>query len=183
MLRKTAAFTAASIAGVILAGGAAVGANIGILNAADSNALGQLSAEAPLDVPTDTTPLIQTVASTDQSNVHTFTVDIAGTVSVESTDTGLRLVEVAANPGWTWEDTTSSADAVNVTFRSGGDTLEFAAVMKADGTIEPSVNRPALATAQPSAVTSNSSTSSFSDDEPDDHGEGEAEHEGRNYDD
>lgn len=180
MLRKTAAFTAASIAGVILAGGAAVGANIGILNAADSNALGQLSAEATLDVPTDTTPLGQTLVSTDQSNVQSFTVDVAGTVSVETTDSGLRLVEVAANPGWTWEDTTSSADAVTVSFTSGSDTLEFAAVLNADGTIEPSVNRPATATSQPSAVTSNGPTSSFSDD---DHESENGEHEGRYEDD
>jgi hypothetical protein len=163
MLRKTAAFTAASIAGVILAGGAAVGANIGILNAADSNELGQLSAEAPLDAPTETTSLIRLVAPIDESNVHTYSVDIAGAVSVETTGSGLRLVEVGANPGWTWEDTTSRADAVTVTFTAAGDTLEFEAELLADGTIEPSVTRPAA----PSAVPPNGTASSFDDD---DHG-------------
>jgi len=51
MVRRTAAITAASIAGVILAGGAAIGANIGILNAADDSKLGDLSAEAAVASP------------------------------------------------------------------------------------------------------------------------------------
>ena len=52
MIHRTASITAASIAGVILAGGAAVGANVGILNAADNSELGSLSADATISTPT-----------------------------------------------------------------------------------------------------------------------------------
>ena len=62
MIRKTAAITAASIAGVVLAGSAAVGANIGILDAADDTGLGTLSAEAAISAPAE--PSTTTAPST-----------------------------------------------------------------------------------------------------------------------
>ena len=190
MIRKTAAITALSIAGVILAGGAAVGANIGILNAADDNSLGNLSAEAPISVPTteaDTTfaPIVDMSDATGSR--QSFTVDAAGTVEVEAEDTGLHLVDVRTNQGWSWEETSTDSGTVTVTFTSGVDTLEFSATPNDDGTINASVDRPIITPAPTQATAANSSPN-YSDD-GDDHEEYEDddhdgyEHEGRDDDD
>ena len=48
MLKKRTVVTALSIAAIVVAGGAAVAANVGILNAADNTPMGTLSAEADL---------------------------------------------------------------------------------------------------------------------------------------
>ena len=171
MIRKTAAITAASIAGVILAGGAAVGANIGILNAADNNSLGNLSAEAPITSPSIEPPttLAPIVAVSDSNgSSQSFTVDVAGTVEVDFDDTGVHLSDVRTNQGWSWEETSTDSGSVAVTFTSGADTLEFSATPNDDGTINASVDRPIVtpATAQPPAV---SSSRNYSDDDHDEY--------------
>ena len=140
MIRKTAAITAASIAGVVLAGSAAVGANIGILDAADETGLGTLSAEAAISAPAETTgatvgldpnPATSevTIAPTDDSGVQTFAVDAAGTVDLETDNSGLHVKAVHATDGWSWQETASGPNAVAITFTSGGDTLEFVAAL------------------------------------------------------
>lgn len=164
MIRKTAAITAASIAGVILAGGAAVGANIGILNAADDNLLGDLSAEAPITTPfTEPTATEQPIANLSDSDGSTqsFAVDTAGTVEVETDGSGLRLSDVRTNQGWSWQETSSDSRTVKVTFSSGSDNLEFTATTNDDGTISASVDRPIITPPQ----ATNSSTTYHSDDD------------------
>ena len=183
MIRRTAAITAASIAGVIIAGGAAVGANIGILNAADNNSLGDLSAEAPItsstNEPVFSAPsIVRAPASSDSS--QSFDVDVAGTIEIESDDAGIRLGEVRTNQRWSWEDTTSDPETITVRFTSGTDTLEFTATSNDDGTIEATVGRPGVGS--PTATNqATGSSDEYDDGGRDDHGEddhGEDEHEG-----
>jgi hypothetical protein len=163
MIRKTAAITAVSIAGVVLAGSAAVGANIGILDAADETGLGTLSAEAAISTPADSTVTTVTsdpspatsavtVAPSD-AKVQTFAVDAAGTVDIETDDSGLHVKAVHANDGWTWEEASSGPDAVTLTFTSGGDTLEFVASLSPDGSIDARVDRPIVTSTSPRATT------------------------------
>ena len=170
MIRKTAAITAASIAGVVIAGGAAVGANIGILNAVDDNSLGELSAETVI-----TTPSIETDGSVGSSvdvassprSIQSFDVDVAGTVDIESGPAGLRLVEVQTSEGWSWVDTTTEPGTISLTFASGTDRLEFSAVSADDGTIDANVDRP-IVTPAPQA-TSPAPGVHVDDDDDEDH--------------
>ena len=143
MIRKTAAITAASIAGVVLAGGAAIGANIGILNAADDDSLGTLSATAI------TAPAMESLTSTAEtadaksSNIQSFAVDAAGIVDLAVTDQGLQLIDVRPNDGWTWSEMDGGDGSISVSFASATDSLEFAAARNPDGTIAALVDRPA----------------------------------------
>ena len=189
MIRKTAAITAASIAGVVLAGSAAVGANIGILDAADDTGLGTLSAEAAISAPAETTgatveldpsPATSevTVAPTDDSGVQSFAVDAAGTVDLETDDSGLHVKAVHANDGWSWQETASGPNAVAITFTSGGDTLEFVAALNADGSIDAGVDRP-IFTSAPAAASSPSpaTAGTYEDDDEYEHDEDHDEYE------
>jgi hypothetical protein len=182
MIRRTAAITAASIAGVILAGGAAVGANIGILNAADDNTLGTLSAEAPITTPATASaqPLVDVTNATGTS--QRFTVDNAGTVEVEFDDNGLRLKDVRTSQGWAWEETSTDSTSVTVRFTSGADALEFSAIPNDDGTISAGVERPVI-TSTPTTISDPNSYDDDYDDEHDDYDDEHDEHEGRDYDD
>lgn len=188
MVRKTAAITAAAIAGVILAGGAAVGANIGILNAADNSALGELSAEAPLATPNlEPEAVVQPVSATSDSDSSTqsFTVDAAGMVDLELDDNGLRVDDVRTNQGWTWEDTSVDDSVVTITFTSGADALEFSAATNTDGSISASVDRPIITPSQ-NPTPANGTTATYSDDhydEYDDHDEYEDDGDDDEYED
>ncbi len=180
MIRKTAAITASSIAGIVLAGGAAVGANVGILNAASSSDLGQLSAEvssadsAPGDdtsqlVPqtvvvssdgstattqpaalsgtltTDTTIGVDTTDTTiEQGEDQKFAIGTAGVVEVRSQGGVIKVTEVKANSGWTWQPGPDTPTSVKVTFTSSTEKFEFYASLNADGTIAARVDQPVI---------------------------------------
>ena len=156
MIRKTAAITAASIAGVMLAGTAAVGANIGILNAADDTGLGTLSAEAAMSAtaeptattvrpdPSPTTSEAGPADANDEPRVQTFAVDAAGTIDVELDDAGLHVKAVDANDGWSWKEADSESGTLAVTFTSGDEELEFLAALTADGSIAARVDQPVV---------------------------------------
>lgn len=171
MIRKTAAITAASIAGVIIAGGAAVGANIGILSAADNNDLGGLSAQAPIVSPTTEQlviiePIAELASSTDSS--QTFTVDLAGEVEIDLAETGLRLGDARANQGWSWQESATVDGTIVVTFSSNGDQLVFTATGNDDGTISASVDRPVSASIGAPVPPMSAPSSSYDDDHDED---------------
>ncbi len=199
MIRKTAAITAASLAGVILAGGAAVGANIGILNAADDNSLGNLSADmatttATVEVPMSLPPIVDDISDTSDAT-QSFAVDVAGTVDVETSDGGLDLGDVTTSQGWSWEETSTDGNTVMVAFSSGADTLEFTATRNADGTISASVDRPIVTPAPTQSPVAASVPSyrgddddsyeddSYDDDDSYEDHDDDGEHEGRDDDD
>ncbi|HEX4981179.1 MAG TPA: hypothetical protein VFV63_05750 [Ilumatobacteraceae bacterium] len=207
---RTSLITAAAIAGVVFAGAVAVGANIGILNAADDSEIGSLSAAgdlAPadtqvvdvyLDEPTTTTAATTSTiqdsagkdsAADDSAVAQEFAVDVAGTVGVIPTAGGVRLGDVVANPGWTWSLAQSDPSALMVTFDNGVRTLNFTASIGPDGTIIAAVEEPIVSvspTAPPSQFQDDDDDHDDDDYEDEDHEDEEhedEEHEGGDDDD
>jgi hypothetical protein len=102
--------------------------------------------------------------------VQQFTVDVAGTVGVAATDSGLRLDGVAPAPGWSWTLTQSDPGSLIVTMTNGSRTFEFGAASAPDGTIAASVSEPIAAAAPVAGVGGDG-------DHPDgDHGDDEDDH-------
>lgn len=181
MIRRTAGITAVSIAGVIIAGGAAVGANVGILNASNDPTFGILSADAAIFSADATSPTSSSstvlLNGTGTQTSQVFSVDTAGTVTVETAGTGLRVADVVANAGWNWEETGHGSGTTIVRFTSATETLEFHAKLHPDGSIEASVDRPGVNTTTGSVTTSPSG--SYDEDHDEDHDK----YEGRDDDD
>jgi hypothetical protein len=188
---RTSLITAVAIAGVVVAGAVAVGANIGILNAADDSDIGNLSAAGDL-IPADTqvvdvyldeptSPTTATTLSTQDAAVaQEFAVDAAGTVAVVPTPGGLRLGDVVANPGWAWSLAQADSSALSVTFTDGVRTLEFTASIGPDGTITAAVEEPIVAVSPAASVDDDDD---YSDDDHEDDEHEEDEHEGGDDDD
>lgn len=154
-----------------VAGATAIGANVGILNAASSTKVGNVTA-ADLTTPNSQVvdvylPSTTAVGSSSAAGVQDFTVDTAGSVAIASTTSGIRLDSASPTAGWTWTLAQSSAKQLTVTFTNGTRTLEFVATQNADGTVSAGVNEPVAPTATPNAPAS--------------HGDGE--HEGGGEDD
>jgi hypothetical protein len=188
---RTSLITAAAIVGVVAAGAIAVGANIGILNAADNSEIGSLSAagdlvpantqvvDVYLDEPTTTKLATLTTTAVQQAAVaQEFAVDAAGTVGVVPTASGARLGDVIANPGWTWSLAQSHPSTLTVTFTDGVRTLEFTASLSPDGTITASVEEP-IASVSSSTVP----PTQYQDDDHEDDDHEDDEHEGGDDDD
>lgn len=168
MNKRTAFITAAAVAGVMLAGTAAVGANIGILNAADSDNVGELSAATTVSAEADTAPsgvepqvidiyldepsvtadpaaaslVIEPAVVSPKSAMQRFDVDDAGTVIVAATKTGVLLDGVVAADGWSWSSEQPSATELVVTFASADSEYIFYANLALDGTITARVDEP-----------------------------------------
>jgi len=165
---RTRLITIVSIVAVGLAGATAVSANIGILDAASNSNIGTVSASGDLTTPSTqvidvylpsttgapTTAVQTTAAQTSAARaagVQEFTVDVAGTVAVASTDAGLRLDSVTPTAGWSWTLTQTSQTELMVTMTDGTRTLEFMAATTVDGNIAANVNEPIVTPAPPAA--------------------------------
>jgi hypothetical protein len=144
MVHRTALITAGSIAAVVFAGAIAVGANLGILNVADSRPVGNLSAAAP----TVATKLAGAKV-TKKSTAHTqkYIVKKAGTVSVSASGSGLRLLDVSAKPKWKWTLAQTTNGKLTVTFKHLKTTYTFVAVLGKHNTILAKVDHPVIRTA------------------------------------
>ena len=170
MERRTTFITAAAITGVILTGTTAVAANIGILTAADSDNIGDLSATAVTTTvdPTPTSvepqvidvyleePAIATTSTvspstTDVATAQEFAVVDAGTVSLESSGATLALDDVEAADGWDYSIDQPTDTEIRVTFTSGEVTYVLIAELGADGTIDARVDQPIVEVVQGSA--------------------------------
>ena len=176
---RTRLITAASIATVVVAGAFAISANLGILNAADNNKVGQLSAAGATPTPgtevvdvyvdspaTTTAPEASAVIATtagDPAAAQRFTVDAAGTVAVVANDGTLRLDSVSPTPGWSWSLAQSQPTQLSVTLTNGTRTLQFVAGLAADGSVTANVDEPAALPASTPAAS--------------DHGSGHDDHE------
>jgi hypothetical protein len=193
-MTRTSLITAAAIAGVVLAGTVAVGANIGILSAADDSDIGNLSAAGDLipantqvvDVYLDEASTTTTdTATLDSAVAQEFAVDAAGTVAVIPAAAALRLGDVAANPGWTWSLAQSDASALAVTFTDGVRTLVFTAVLGPDGTITAAVEEPIVSVSSivPTAQGEYEDDDDEYEDDDDEYEDEDEEHEGRDDDD
>ncbi len=199
MDRRTSLISTAAIAAVLLAGGTAVAANIGVLGAASDDSIGQLTAagEVGSTVDPSTSTSTSTVEATDTSGVVTiardasadtqgFLVEDAGTVTVRRIGGGIELGDVAASAGWSWSPEATSPSELTVTFTSSNAVYVFTAQVAADGAISarvdqvivqqaPDVARPATAT--PSASFDGSERDDDHDDEQDDEQDDEHEDE------
>ena len=189
---RTRLITIASIVAVGLAGATAVSANIGILDAASDSAVGNVSASGDLTTPstqvidvylpsastTTAAPAATAAPAVGSAAVQEFAVDVAGTVAVASTDTGLRLDSVSPTAGWSWSLTQTSQTELMVTMTDGSRTLEFVATTTVDGNIAANVNEPIVTPAPPAA-----GNGGYQDDDGDDEGEYEGEYEGGEDDD
>jgi hypothetical protein len=163
---RTSLLTAAAIAGVLLAGTAAVAANIGILNAADSSEMGDLTATDELlpgvgaDVDTtsvtaETAPSTSTTLPASPSAGAPQQYDIAGTgtVWVMTTRSGLALDHVVAEPGWSSVLTQGDLRSLQVDFTNGDRTIVFTAALGVDGALVVDVTEPTTVLAPAPALT------------------------------
>lgn len=192
--------TAAAIAAVLVAGSAAVAANIGILNAADNSAIGDLAATdelLPAAGAAPATPTAMVDATATPSTVTTMPpatgpqrYDIAntGSVWVMTTTSGLALDHVVAEPAWTSVLSQGDLRSLRVDFTNGDRMIVFTAALADDGSVVVDVTEPTtVVAAMPSntsaqstaAVAPTPTTASYSDD---DHYEND-EHEGADDDD
>jgi hypothetical protein len=142
MAHRTALIAAGSIAVVIVAGTIAVGANLGILNAADSHPVGKLSASTSPTVPmapaAPAAPVVAVAAAVPQQ----YVIKQAGSVSVTAGKSGLRLSDVSALRGWTWALAQTSDSRLKVTFTHKSATYTFVAVKGANNSIVARVDHP-----------------------------------------
>ena len=202
MNRRNATIAAGAVTGVILAGTAAIAANTSILNAADDNNVGELSAAAvvnasPADAepqvievyidepapasaatsaPTSPPASVEQVAAEDESPTQAFTVDVAGTVEVTEGEEGIVLAAVLTNEGWSWQLTSVSEASLVVTFTSGDTEFVFFADVGDDGSITARVEQPIVRIVQaPAASVATGGAAPASDNAQYD-GEREADH-------
>jgi hypothetical protein len=205
---RTSLVTAAAIVGVLLAGTAAVAANIGILNAADSSAIGDLAATGELlpaagaapaapaamvEVPAATSTTVSSMPSA--SGAQQYDIQNTGAVWVLATRSGIALDHVVAEPGWISTLSQSDVRSLRVDFTNGDRTVVFNAALADDGTVAVDVTEPTTVVAGSAASTGAQSTAgatptaSYSDDDhsdehsddDDDHSDGD--HEGADDDD
>jgi hypothetical protein len=184
-----------AVAGVIVAGTAAVAANIGILNAADSSAIGELAATdqlvavAPTMSSAPTTSSVVTTVPSNADGTTEYAVDDAGTVKLATGPSGLILAEVSANSGWTPADAQSDPMSLTVGFTDGTRTVIFTATLAADGSIAADVTEPMVVngTKPTSAPTAQSrpttATGGYGDDDDEREDHEEREYEGADDDD
>ncbi|HSP28102.1 MAG TPA: hypothetical protein VLN74_06090, partial [Ilumatobacteraceae bacterium] len=132
---RTSLITTVAIAGVMLAGGAAIAANIGILSAADSSEIGELAATELVAVPAGagTTSTTSTTSTTTPGVAATsdYVVDDAGKVSLLASDDGLALAAATATDGWTPALSQSEPASLTVVFTNGARTVVFTATLGA----------------------------------------------------
>ncbi len=190
---RTSLLTAAAIAGVLLAGTAAVAANIGILNAADSSAMGDLAATDelladPATDAADTTPVTAETTPATTSTVpasasagaaaQQYDISGTGTVWVMTTTSGLALDHVVAEPGWSAALSQGDLRSLQVDFTNGDRTIVFTASLGADGALVVDVTEPTTVLAETPAPTQSAGTPSvatgqYDDDHDDDRYESE----------
>ncbi len=167
MRNRISLVTALAVGATIVAGSAAIAANVGVLTSADDDSIGNLSAETPVVTPaadpTDDVQVIDvyledpvvttdvasssstpetTPTTTPDATTQEFTVEAAGTVAVEQRESGLFVARVEAADGWLWKTEQTSASEVRVTFASVDTIYEFVAVVGDDGEIDADVEQP-----------------------------------------
>lgn len=145
MKHRRALLAAATIVAVMIAGVAAVSANIGILDNGDSGGVGELSAANVATTPEPrvidaVSPLPTTAPAAE--GAQEFAVEDAGVVTVVHNGTSIRVGDVQPAAGWTWRTTQRSDDSLSVTFTSAGSTLDFLADLAPDGSVSARIQAP-----------------------------------------
>ncbi len=148
MDRRTSLLSAVAVGAVVLAGGAAVAANVGILGAANNDSIGQLTASggigfadpAPAVTNDPTSPDGRQPTSGDDTaptvaDTQLFRVGDVGLVAVARTANGIELVDVTPEPGWSWAPSMAADGQLAVTFFAGNDGVVFTAEVGPDGAV------------------------------------------------
>ncbi len=155
-----------------MAGTAAVAANIGILNAADSSTIGDLAATDDLlptagsDVDTPTIVTVETAPSTTLASepaagaAQQYDIAGTGTVWVMTTTSGLAIDHVVAEPGWISTLMQADLRSLRVDFVNGDRTIVFTASIGDDGLVVVDVTEPTTVVAATPAASSAPSAAS-----------------------
>jgi hypothetical protein len=195
MAHRTALITAASIVAVVLASGAAVGANLGILSVADAGPVGGLTVSAATTQAGGPKVIDVYVDDTNGITSQQYTVEKAGTIGVVATKKSVRLDDISVRPGWTWKLVQNAQKRLTVTFTSKSITYDFVAAVDSGGKLTARVVQPVTKTvrsagtawtsgpASPAPRVNPAPTATHGDDQGDDD-DGESEnHEGGGDDD
>jgi hypothetical protein len=160
MAHRTSLITAVSVAAVVLASAAAVGANLGILNVADAGPVGDLSASAA--TPRTSGPEVVNVYVDDTKGTTSqqYKVEKAGTIGVVTTKKGVRLDTISVKPGWKWKLVQNAQKRLTVTFKSKSTTYDFVAVLGSSGKLTARVVQPVTRTVGSGAAWTAGSASS-----------------------
>ncbi len=149
MQHRTALVTAASVVIVVVAGSAAIAANLGILNsAAAAENVGELTVSAAAapevpparvvrvadpDAPAPTTTTTQPAPASD---TVAYAVDDAGVVTLQRDGTLLSIARVDTNLGWEWVPLREGR-LVEIGFVGPGRrVLQFLAAVDRDGAVQ-----------------------------------------------
>ena len=130
--RRRPGVAAASIGVVIFAAAVAVGANLGILNAADSQPVGKLSAVSTTEASVPP-PAVMTPPKPQPRRLKSTSSRRRASSSVAATKVGLRLQDVTAKRGWLWALAQTSDSRLTVTFQHRSQTYTFVAVLARHG--------------------------------------------------
>jgi hypothetical protein len=147
MKHRTALIVAASIAAVVLAAAIAVAVNLGILTAADSSPVGQLTTAtvaqqaSPVAAYQNEAPS-QAATAKPQRQTQKYVIRKAGTVQIAYSDKAVRFVTAGARGGWTWKLSQSGDEKLTVTFAHGSETYTFTAQVGKDGKVTAKVDHP-----------------------------------------
>jgi hypothetical protein len=120
---RTALVTAASVAGVLLAGAAAIGANIGILGSNDDE-FGQLSVAAVPNVAPAGSDGDDHSGTTRAAPHTTTTVDGVATLVWAVEDGGASIVSVTPESGWTWHEQHADGSQERLRFQRNDEQLD-----------------------------------------------------------
>jgi hypothetical protein len=160
MVHRNALITAGSIAVVVLAAAIAVGANLGILNVADSRPVGKLSAVAAVQ-PGGSNVIHKYTGAAKAATSQKYIIKKAGTVKVEATRSGLRLVDVSAARHWSWTLAQTADKKLTVTFRNGSSVYTFLATLGHQGKIIARVDHPVTRVVPAAPSTSTAGTTVY----------------------
>ena len=160
MVHRTALITAGWIAVAVLAGTIAVGANLGILNVADSKPIGKLSAVA--STPAAAPQVIHKyTGATRSATTQQYIVKKAGTVKIAAGKSTLRLVDVSARRHWKWSLAQTANSRLTVTFKSGSSVYTFLASLSPQGKLLARVDHPVTRVVQSGSASGSGGSGSY----------------------
>jgi hypothetical protein len=146
MRHRTALVIAASIAAVVFAASIAVAVNLGILTAADSHPVGELTT-ATVSQQGPVLPVAQRQSQPAAGQKRTratqkYVIKQAGTVTVAFSKKAVRFVSAGAKRRWSWKLSQTGDRKLTVTFTRGSDTYTFVAVVARGGKLSARVDHP-----------------------------------------
>jgi hypothetical protein len=149
MKHRTALIVAASIAAVVLAAALAVAVNLGILTAADSSPVGQLTTTTVAQA-AGTKPAAAyqsespspAASAKPQRQTQEYLIKQAGSVRIAFSDKAVRFVDAGARNHWTWKLSQTDERKLTVTFEHGAATYTFVAQVDDHGKVTAKVDHP-----------------------------------------